>query len=208
MKHMAIMGLMLAFTLPAVPAETGLAEERQEKEARWRREHQKALDAFIAEFAAEERQERERQEREDAIVDAQRGVTPGTTARERLEREERERLEREERERQARVAAVRERQARIEAERERKERTDALPPKARLAAELCHDADAVMGMAVRASRVDLSDRGHISSYSEILHVIKTDRRYLPAAPEETALKLSRLARNLRKEAELWGFPCD
>ena len=200
MKHMAIMGLMLAFTLPAVPAETGLAEERQEKEARWRREHQKALDAFIAEFAAEERQERERQEREDAIVDAQRGVTPGTTARERLEREERER--------QARVAAVRERQARIEAERERKERTDALPPKARLAAELCHDADAVMGMAVRASRVDLSDRGHISSYSEILHVIKTDRRYLPAAPEETALKLSRLARNLRKEAELWGFPCD
>ena len=95
-----------------------------------------------------------------------------------------------------------------ETEQERQERTDALPPKARLAAELCHDADAVMGMAVRVSRVDLSERGHISGYSEILHVIKTDRRYLYAATEETALKLSRLARNLRKEAEIWGFPCD
>ena len=121
------------------------------------------------------------------------------------------RQEADERAQQARQEQERKRKARADAERERKERTDALPPKARLAAELCHDADAVMKMAVRASRADLlSDGygGHISGRDEILHVIKTDRRYLPAATEETALKLSRLARNLRKEAEIWGFPCD
>ena len=231
MKHMAIMGLMLAFTLPAAPAETEtrdpgrileeLAEKRQKKrqekearEAQRIRENQRILDSFSAEFLVPEKSQeamdaerdaergvtpgttaRERQEAMDAERDAERGVTPGTTARERQEWEERQ-----ERERQ-------ERQARVAAERERQERTDALPPKARIAAELCHDADVVMKMAVGASRVNLGFREH-SIKGEILHGIKTDRRYPPAAPEETALKLSRLARNLRKEAELWGFPCD
>ena len=168
MKHMAIMGLMLAFALPAAPAEFDLeavAQREIEHIQTW----------------AEAR-------------DAELGLAPGTTAREWQERREREQQERREREQQ-------ERQAREDAERERQERTDALPPQARLAAELCHEADAVMAMVVDVARFDTSRHARESS------IIK-DRRYYPAAPAEVALKLSQLARDLRKEAALWGSPCD
>ena len=166
MKHMAIMGLMLAFALPAAPAET---ETRQEQQPLG------TLDLLL-----------KREEAVDASRDARRGVAPGTTARERQERREREQQER---------------QARKDAERERQERTDALPPKARLAAELCHEADAVMAMVVDVARYDAS------RYGQAIKTVIADRRYYPAAPAETALKLSRLARNLRQEAKLWGSPC-
>lgn len=93
-----------------------------------------------------------------------------------------------------------ERQARKQAEQARREYVDALPPDARAVAELCHEADAVMGMVVSALRVQrLPDEGP--------GFIAKHRRYLPAARAETALDLSRLARNLRKEAEHHGHPC-
>ena len=196
MKHMAIMGLMLAFTLPAAPAET---ETRQERQAR---ELEISLRHALLEWSNIAALGRIFYRDEDDEIIAYPAVTRQEWER-KYEQARRQRQEEAERARQAQQERERERQARDDAERERKERTDALPPKARLAAELCHDADAVMKMAVWASREKL-----ISGHDEILHVIKTDRRYLPAAPEETALKLSRLARNLRKEAKLWGFPCE
>ena len=86
-------------------------------------------------------------------------------------------------------------------EQERRERTDALPPQARLAAALCREADAVMAMAVDIARMNADE------YRSRDAVI-AKRRYFAAAPAEVALKLSQLARNLRKEAALWGSPCD
>ena len=175
MKHMAIMGLMLAFALPAAHAET-------------------ETPLSIHDLAQKEIERiRKEAEARDAKRDAELGLAPGTTARERQERREREQQER---------------QARKDAERERQERTDALPPKARLAAELCHEADAVMAMVVDVARYGMSRSERYAGWRNNQGPIIEGRRYLPAAASETILKLSRLARNLRKEAEIWGFPCD
>lgn len=267
MKHMAIMGLMLAFALPAASAETESQQERQARELEislrhalndwsniadlgrifyrdeddeiiaypavtrqeWERKYEQARRQRqeAAEREWQERQARELAQRQAQTIPAvpacaEREKTIDTVKREWEERHDAKIIETWKAtfrphdddeitaEQERREQIWQERQERIEAERERRERTDALPPKARLAGELCHDADAVMGMAVRVSREKLSGDGydgHISGPDEILHVIKTDRRYLYAAPAETALKLSRLARNLRQEAKLWGFPC-
>ena len=250
MKHMVIMGLMLAFALPAIPAdhtaaaaaearlarmrdrvEAVMAEARERIEAeRERREREqqerRARDAEAAEAAAAEAAAAEAAAAEardakyglppgttargwqgqswEEARDAELGLAPGTTAREwqeSLARAEAER-ERREREQQERIEAEQqERQAREDAERERQERTDALPTQARLAAELCHEADAVMAMVVDVARYDTSKHANERTIIE-------DRRYYPAAPAEVALKLSQLARDLRKEAALWGSPCD
>ena len=71
---------------------------------------------------------------------------------------------------------------------------------ARLAAVLCREADAVMAMVVDVARYNTSRHADVST-------IIRERRYYPAAPAEVALKLSRLVRDLRKEAKLWGSPC-
>ena len=148
MKHMAIMGLMLAFVLPTSPAEPE------------------------APIAMREITDELTRTREAPARTIPFGAAPA--------------------------------ESRKATEQERRERTDALPPKAHLAAELCREADAVMAMAVDVARMTANEEYLYHSRDGVI----AKRRYYPAAPAEVALKLSRLARNLRKEASLWGSPCN
>ena len=188
MKHMAIMGLMLAFTFPAAPAEP---ETRQDRQAREIAQRQAQVIREIKERKREaERRTLERffgQHYVRSLWD-ERHVGPVT--RQEFDR----RQEAAERDREA---AERDRQER---ERE-KARVAAIPPEKRLASALCREADSVMAMAVDVARYDTTRHASVGT-------IIRDRRYYPAAPAEVALKLSRLARNLRDEAALWGSPCD
>ena len=146
MKHMATMGLMLAFALPAVPAEpeSPIALRNADTPLLPPR-----LPSTVPFGAAKAESWEDRKKREQ----------------------------------------------------ERQERTDALPPQARPAAELCHEADAVMAMVVDVARMDAG------KHQDEKAIVLLKRQHFPAAPAEVALKLSRLARNLRKEAKLWGSPC-
>ena len=75
---------------------------------------------------------------------------------------------------------------------------------------LCSEADAVIAMAERVLRRDFERHSGLEydNPEMIEHRLFSNRRYLPAGASEAALKLSRLARNLRAEAAQWEAPCE
>ena len=76
---------------------------------------------------------------------------------------------------------------------------------------LCSEADTVIAMAKSVLRNEYPRAGGLREHHDpkmIEHRLYRNRAYLPAGASEAALKLSRLARDLRTEAAQWGAPCE
>lgn len=86
------------------------------------------------------------------------------------------------------------------------------PPDTRTLPELlCDEADTVIAMAERVLRGKYPTGSGSPEHHDpqtIEHHLYSSRRYLPAGASEAALRLSRLARDLRTEAAQWGAPCE
>lgn len=86
------------------------------------------------------------------------------------------------------------------------------PPDTRTLPELlCDEANTVIAMAESVLRGEYPKGSGIPEHHDprmIEHRLYSSQRYLPAGASEAALRLSRLARELRTEAAQWGAPCE